>query len=544
MPTHQPHSPNGVTRRQLVAGAAAGAAVTAIGTTAGPVAAQPARIPLTHQQRRVVVIGSGFGGGVTALRLTRAGVPVTMLERGKRWPTGPDADTFPRVSNLDERALWHRSVPEIFGRPLFEQPHTGLLETVEGDNMSVMTAAGLGGGSLVYQGMSLEPSAEVFAAELPEGLDREWMHRVHYRRVARMLGLAVAPDALVTSSQYKVARVFAKQVLAAGYDVEKIPMPIDWSYALRELKGEMQATYTNGDAALGVNNGGKNSVDVTYIRAAEATGRLEVRTLHDVTAVHRTKSGQWEVHVNRTDTSGTTLEQLVITTPTLVMAAGSTGTTRLLVRAAALGHVTDLPDELGTNWGTNADQIYTWTSLFQNFGAVQGGPVVYGSKDWGTPAHANTVIQASLPPMAAGADSTKPSWGPGTTMLVGYGVSEDRGRFVYDAAKDDAVLKWPKKGDAAAADRIHARVKRIAGFGSFLANTTKIAPSTWHPLGGASMGSVCDLEGRVQGQRGLYVLDGALLPGTAAACNPSMTIAAVVERAMDKVVAADVGAII
>lgn len=58
------------------------------------------------------------------------------------------------------------------------------------------------------------------------------------------------------------------------------------------------------------------------------------------------------------------------------------------------------------------------------------------------------------------------------------------------------------------------------------------------------MGTACDLAGRVHGQRGLYVIDGALLPGTAAACNPSMTIAAVAERALDEIVAQDVGALI
>lgn len=58
------------------------------------------------------------------------------------------------------------------------------------------------------------------------------------------------------------------------------------------------------------------------------------------------------------------------------------------------------------------------------------------------------------------------------------------------------------------------------------------------------MGAVCDLVGRVQGQRGLYVVDCALIPGTAAACNPPMTIAAVAERSFDEIVRKDVGPII
>ncbi len=57
------------------------------------------------------------------------------------------------------------------------------------------------------------------------------------------------------------------------------------------------------------------------------------------------------------------------------------------------------------------------------------------------------------------------------------------------------------------------------------------------------MGTVCDLAGRVLGHRGLYVLDGALMPGNTAACNPSMTIAAVAERALDEIVAQDAGTV-
>lgn len=527
------------TRRSFLGGAA-GAAVALAGTGiaagANGIATNLRSVPLIREDHRVIVIGTGFGGGVTALRLAQAGVPVLMLERGLRWPTGPNAETFPHATSPDKRILWYESAPELFGKPVAFERYAGLLETVSGENMTALCAAGVGGGSLVYQGMSLQPSQAAFATQFPDGLDWPTMNRVHYPRVAQMLQLAVAPDELIASPNYQAVRVFEQHVRKAGLPVSKIPMPIDWNYALAELRGEMKPSYTNGDGALGVNNGGKHSVDVTYIAAAEATGKVQVEILHHVTEVERAKDGRWTVYVDRTDSSGTVLENKILTAGTLVMAAGSLNTTKLLVRAKAKGTIPDLPDALGAGWGTNADRIYTWTCLDSDLGYPQGGPVVYGSLNWDDPTKAATVIQASIPP--AGIDAR-------TTMLVGYGVSNARGRFVYDSGKDEAVLHWPKEGDAAIQNgAIGPLVQKIAGPASVLVDTNLAAPSTWHALGGANMGTVCDLEGRVHGQRGLYVLDGALIPGNSAACNPSMTIAAVAERALDKLVAQDVGSII
>jgi len=467
-------------------------------------------------------------------RLAAAGVPVLVLERGIRWPTGPNAETFPHATRPDERISWMCS--PVIGpvSPPACEPFTGLLERVRGDGMDIMCGAGVGGGSLVYQGMSLQPAEDLFNTTFPEQLDYRRMDREYYPRVARMLELATAPDELIASPNYRAARIFAAHVRAVGYPLSKVPMPIDWSYALRELGGEMKPSYTNGDCAVGVNNGGKHSVDVTYIAQAEATGRVTVATLHNVTDVALAEDGRWQVFVDRIDTRGRVQEQKVITTGALVMAAGSANTTRLLVRAAARGQIPDLPDELGANWGSNADRIYAWTNATEDFGSPQGGPVIYASKEWDDPAAANTVIQASVPPLPVNARST---------MLVGYGVSQGRGRFVYDPGADDAILRWPRNGDAAARQRIHHRIATIAGATGTLVDLNAVDTFTAHPLGGASMGTVCDLAGRVLGHRGLYVLDGALMPGNTAACNPSMTIAAVAERATDELIARDLGVV-
>jgi len=239
------------------------------------------------------------------------------------------------------------------------------------------------------------------------------------------------------------------------------------------------------------------------------------------------------------------------------MSAGSINTTKLLVRAAARGDIPNMPAGLGQGYGTNGDQIYVWTDQTENMGAPQGGPVVFHSRDWGNVPLANTVIQASLPPFGKSTSAVPSALLPGatavpaastaeghSTMLVGYGVSAGRGKMVYNWFTDKVELKWPANGDAAIAKRIKERLTTIVGSTGKLLNTNDIVNSTWHSLGGACIGVVCDLEGRVKGHKGLYVLDGALMPGTTCACNPSLTIAAVVERALDRIVRHDVGTVI
>jgi cholesterol oxidase len=129
--------------------------------------ARTSNVPLIREDRRLVVIGSGFGGAIAALRLAEAGVPVLVLERGMWWPTGPNAETFPYGFRPDERASW-MGKPSILPVPLPFPRHTGLLERVSGNGMDIICGAGVGGGSLMYQGMSLQPTEAAFGQVFPK----------------------------------------------------------------------------------------------------------------------------------------------------------------------------------------------------------------------------------------------------------------------------------------------------------------------------------------------------------------------------------------
>ncbi len=492
-------------------------------------------IPHTIHRERAVVIGSGFGGGVTALRLCEAGVSTLLLERGLRWETGPNATTFSRFDGIDNRSAWLSERPVVRNLHGEWAPFTGVLEAVVGEGITSTVGAALGGGSVMYHGMTLQPTKSNFAASMPmaahlyDDLD-EWA----YPTVARMLGITTVPDDVLASAPYASSRAFLDAAPDAGLDTFPVPLPVDWEYVRGELDGRFAATYTTSDIAFGVNNGGKNSIDVTYLRAAEETGLLRVETLHVVRDIGRDETGLWEIVVDRIATDGTVLENKTIVADAVFLNAGSTGTTRLLVKAQAKGLIPDLPDAVGTQWGNNGDRIYAWIGMDADIGVQQGGPACVGGRDPESPVPF-TVIHAGSPEQP-----------PGMKMmtLVGFGIVDAVGTWTYDPATDDAVLTWPERGDAALRATLAEYMARIAqAGGGQMIDTDAVAPGTWHPLGGVPMGDAADLAGRVHGQRGLYVLDGARIPGSTGACNPSMTIAALAEHSMATIVREDVGSV-
>ncbi|WP_421121633.1 FAD-dependent oxidoreductase [Aquihabitans daechungensis] len=336
--------------------------------------------PSREQRRKVIVIGTGFGGSVTALRLARRGVDVTLIERGQRWASGKQG-TFPTMTKPDQRVSWLSETNTAAGN-LFPsdpwEPYTGLMERIKGDGMDVVCGAAVGGGSLPYHGMSVQPRGDLFSQVMPGELDYDEFDERWYPFVRNALSASPIPDDVLASDQYAMSRRFQEYVRAAGLpDAHGVPMPIDWDVVRREIRGELPPVISTGDVIYGVNGPGKHSLDTNYIPAAEATGHVDLLPLHRVERIRRTGSGAWEVSVDKLDTTGDVLEHLTMTADALFLCAGSPNTTKLLVRAAGNGDIPDLPEDVGRWWSTNGD-LLTTQFLAEPTGAVQGGPRASG----------------------------------------------------------------------------------------------------------------------------------------------------------------------
>jgi cholesterol oxidase len=108
-----------------------------------------------------IVVGSGFGGGIAACRLAEAGRQVVVLERGRRWGDVPGGKAFPDTLEQAPDAFWHPTLnPD------------GLFDLRLMKDLSVMTASGVGGGSLVYANVQLRTPAEVFMRGWPQAISR------------------------------------------------------------------------------------------------------------------------------------------------------------------------------------------------------------------------------------------------------------------------------------------------------------------------------------------------------------------------------------
>ncbi len=500
----------------------AGLALVGCGTTP----ASAAVIELTHP----LIIGSGFGGSTTAHRLTQAGISCTMLERGRRWEITDAGDTFASLREPDERAAWFSTQTHI-GISTRIRPYAGVIEKFVGDNIDAIIGAGVGGGSLVYAGMMVQPPRDLFESVFPSDLNYDDMLNTWYPRVAEMLPAASVPSEVLAHDNYAATRLFLEQAETAGLNTELNLLAVDWDLVRAELAGDIPAENSVGDYIYGVNSGAKRSVDRTYLAAAEATGLIDVRPLHQVTTIAADPMGGYLVSAEQIDAFGMVLDTMTFRAPALFMCAGSIHSTRLLVEARARGDLPMLGTEVGEGWGHNGQHIYMRNDLGVSVPAFQGGPPTAVIRDRDNPFAPATVEHGAA---AFGYDCE-------CMILPTSSLNDGFGSLTWNAATETTELLWDPANGAtgiAAAESIGERLNAAtAGVNAPLIGRTK--QSTFHALGGVVLGQATDSFGRVNGYEGLYVLDGALMPGSTPTANPAWTITAVVERALATIIPED-----
>ncbi|RJL31927.1 GMC family oxidoreductase [Bailinhaonella thermotolerans] len=491
----------------------------------------------------MVIIGSGVGGSIAAFRFARAGIENVVLERGRRWPIRPGGGTFPSLTRPDHRLLWLDGRPPVQAldhlpllSPLIRTAtaalprYPGLLEVLVADTLVILCSAGVGGTTLSYAGMLPQPRPEVFHRVFGGSLDYGELDRTYYPRARRRMRATPFPDDVLRHTRYRSDRLFGEAARAAGLDVERLDLGFDFDVIRAELDGRVKPSASVGDYLLtGCDSGAKTSMDRTYLARAEATGRTKVRPLHRVTAIAANRDGTFRVSADRLDLAGRVVERAVLTCDKLVMAAGAVHTPRLLVTARDTGALPRLNEHVGGDWGTNGDQAPTIKTLLAGTGAPQGGPPAFIARN----ADATASIENVPLPLPVDA---------GAMLCLGMGLPDRLGRWHHDAANGRARLAWTPGSDATAGretGRLAARTARHIPGGGVVVNPSAVYAITAHPLGGAVLGRATDPYGRLHGYRGLYCLDGALMPGSTAAVNPALTIAAVAERCLDHILRHD-----
>ena len=514
----------------------------------------------------VIVVGSGFGGAVTAGRLAEAGARVLVLERGRRW----SPDQYPRKAG--DPWLFHPARPERYNGWLDLRLYRG---------MTVAQGAGVGGGSLSYSSVVMEADPALFERGWPPEITHAEL-APYYAKVRGMLGVGEIPPGQQTQ-RYKLLQRGAER-LGYGERFGSVPLALsfdaDWSYELPDAvdprrsksfvnaQGQRQGTCVHlGNCDIGCDVQAKNTLDLNYIPLAERHG-AEVRPLHLVRWV-QPDGGRYRVVFDRIEEGR--LVRGAERAERVVLAAGSLGSTELLLRCRD-EHRT-LPRvsrALGRHWSCNAN-FFTSGIYGTDVKVEQSiGPTIAAGLDFmdgAVDGQRFFVEDDGFPNLLLGALTARLrsgwidpfAWALQTHLRRGRDEKNPfRNVMVWlgegaDAADGELRLRrrlltpWRRKLDLRwdversrpvldAIGSIHRRLTEATGgrFRTPLYWSLLRSLVTVHPLGGCTVGTapddaVVDHRGEVFGHENLFVADGAVVP-VAIGRNPSMTIGALAER--------------
>jgi cholesterol oxidase len=533
----------------------------------------------------VVVVGSGYGGGVAASRLARAGKKVAVLERGQEFAIGDFPD---RMIEAQEQFQVTRDGKRVSGRP------TGLYDLRLGKDMHVFVGCGLGGGSLVNANVSLPPDPRVWDDPVwPPELAQDQTRQEGFMRATEVL--RPVPYEGPDLDKLKALGVSGN---ALRRDVVRPPINVTFKKQVNYAGVEQPACTLCGDCCSGCNVGAKNTVQVTYLADAFHHG-AEIFTEMRVTHV-RQERGRWRVffEVLGHDREKFAAADQSITAEVVVLAAGTLGSTEILLRSRAEGLA--VSDQLGERFTGNGDVL---AFAFNNDVPVNGigvgeppvadtgpvGPCISGLIDLRNTEKLEdgmVIEEGSIPSSLApilpalfivGADKFGDDTDRGildfiaertrrrqsllfgayqgainrTQTFLVMSHDDAKGRIVLD--EDRLKIAWPKVASQPVFEKVERNLRKATeGMGG---NYTRNPLSetilgknliTVHPLGGCGMGRdrrtgvvnhKCQVfDGRPEASAdavlaGLYVCDGSIVPRPLGV-NPLLTITALSERAM------------
>ncbi|MFN0303496.1 MAG: GMC family oxidoreductase N-terminal domain-containing protein [Burkholderiales bacterium] len=528
----------------------------------------------------VIVVGSGYGGGVAASRFARAGKRVAVLERGKEYLPGDFPATL--MQAIDATQL------DIAGLPVSNP--TGLYDFRVNPDINVVLGCGLGGTSLINANVSLRPDSRVFA-------DPAWPQALRDDQAHLDAGYTLA-ETMLRPTPYPVnpapAKLAALELSGGALNVacQRPPINVTFTTGINHVGVEQAACIGCGDCVSGCNVGAKNTTAMNYLPDAHNFG-ASFFTGCQVRHVEQ-DGARWRVHFRQLDSGQAAFDAPTqfVSADIVVMAAGSLGSTEILHRSSAQG-LSLAKAMLGQRFTSNGDVLgfaYNGNQPIDGIGfgdrspvdRAVVGPCITGLLDLrGTPAldeglvieegSVPGAIATFLPALFSAAAATVGKAVGGTSVaemltrearslflgpyhgatrrLQTYLVmGHDDARGALEFRDDRLRVQWPGVGTQPVFEHANATLERATRplGGKYVPNPTwnpllKHNVITVHPLGGAVMGEdatqgVVNHKGQVFSTDtgtavypGLYVCDGAVMPRSIGV-NPLFTITAIAER--------------
>ncbi|MEU2780221.1 GMC family oxidoreductase [Streptomyces sp. NPDC007110] len=529
----------------------------------------------------VIVVGSGFGGSVTALRLTEKGYRVGVLEAGRRWTR----QTLPKNSWDLKNYLW---APKL-GMYGIQRIH--LL-----GNVMVLAGAGVGGGSLNYANTLYVPPKPFF--EDPQWRDiTDWEQELkpYYDQAQRMLGVRLNPTMTPSDVHLKAAA----EKMGVGDTFHMAPVGVffgdgkDAEGTAKAGPGEevpdpyfggegpsRRACTECGECMTGCRHGAKNTLNENYLYLAEKAGAV-VHPLTTVVSVTDDSQGGYAIATQPTDRRGKD-EGRLFKARRVVIAAGTYGTQTLLHRMKAGGQLPHLSSRLGELTRTNSEALVGAQTDSRRYRKLTGAPKVDFTRGVAITSSIHPDENTHIEPVRYGKGSN--SMGGLSILQVPYAEGRSRvGAWLANAARHPLLVlrslsnrRWSErtiiglvmqsldnsltthlKPDGVGKGLLTARqghgapnpkqIKAASEAASVLAadingfpgsNVGELmgTPLTAHFLGGCPIGDspetgVIDPYHRLYGHPGISVVDGAAVSANLGV-NPSLTITAQAERAM------------